>query len=116
MTEPGQRLNRAVAAFARQEFGTPVATIIGLTDILVEDARRIGDDLLASDLGRIRSAGLLLQQQVTQLVDVATQGSLGAGGDFDEVKAKLRHDLRTPLNAIKGYSELIIEAARDSGR
>ena len=35
MTEPGQRLNRAVAAFARQEFGTPVATIIGLTDILV---------------------------------------------------------------------------------
>jgi adenylate cyclase len=116
MTEPGQRLNRAVAAFARQEFGTPVATIIGLTDLLVEDARRIGDDLLASDLGRIHSAGLLLQQQVTQLVDSATQGSLGAGGDFDEVKAKLRHDLRTPLNAIKGYSELIIEAARESGR
>jgi class 3 adenylate cyclase len=115
MTEPGQRLERAVAAFARQEFGAPVATIIGLTEIMIEDARRIGDDLLASDLGRIHSAGLLLQDQVSQLVNLATQGSLDAIGDVDAVKAKLRHDLRTPLNAIKGYSELIIEAARDSG-
>jgi adenylate cyclase len=116
MKEPGQRLERALAAFARQEFGAPVATIIGLTEIMIEDARRIGDDLLASDLGRIHSAGLLLQGQVSQLVDLATQGSLDAIGDTDTVKAKLRHDLRTPLNAIKGYSELIIEAARESGQ
>lgn len=116
MTEPDQRLERAVAAFARQEFGAPVATIIGLTEIMIEDARRIGDDLLASDLGRIHSAGLLLQEQVSQLVDLATHGSLSASGDPDGVKAKLRHDLRTPLNAIKGYSELIIEAAREDGR
>lgn len=114
MTEPGQRLERALAAFARQEFGAPVATIIGLTEIMIEDARRIGDDLLASDLGPIHSAGLLLQDQVSQLVDLATQGSLNATGDINAVKAKLRHDLRTPLNAIKGYSELIIEAARES--
>jgi adenylate cyclase len=114
MTEPGQRLERALAAFARQEFGAPVATIIGLTEIMIEDASRIGDDLLASDLGRIHSAGLLLQDQVSQLIDLATRDSLGAIGDNDAVKAKLRHDLRTPLNAIKGYSELIIEAAREA--
>jgi len=115
MREPGQRLERAVAAFARQEFGAPVATIIGLTELMIEDARRIGDNLLASDLGRIHSAGLLLQDQVSELVDLATQGSLDAIGDTEAVKAKLRHDLRTPLNAIKGYSELIIEGARESG-
>jgi adenylate cyclase len=115
MTEPDQRLERALAAFAREEFGAPVATIIGLTEIMIEDARRIGDDLLASDLGRIHSAGLLLQDQVNQLVNLATQGgSLGSIDDIGGVKAKLRHDLRTPLNAIKGYSELIIEAARES--
>src|SRR3569833_2822927 len=116
MKEPGQRLERALAAIARQEFRAPVATIIGLTEIMIEDARRIGDDLLASDLGRIHSAGLLLQGQVSQLVDLATQGSLDAIGDTDTVKAKLRHDLRTPLNAIKGFSELINEAARESGQ
>jgi adenylate cyclase len=117
MTEPGQRLERALAAFARQEFGAPVATIIGLTEIMIEDARRIGDDLLASDLGRIHSAGRLLQSQVSQLVNLAAQGGpLSASDDIDAVKAKLRHDLRTPLNAIKGYSELIIEAARENGR
>lgn len=116
MTESGQRLERALAAFARQEFGAPIATIIGLTEILIEDARRSGDDLLASDLDRIHSAGLLLQDQLSQLVGLATQRSLGDTGDFAAVKAKLRHDLRTPLNAIKGYSELIMEAARDTGR
>ena len=116
MTEPSQRLERALAAFVRQEFGAPIATITGLTEILIEDARRSRDDPLASDLGRIHSAGLLLQDQLSQLVGLATQGSLRATGDFAAVKAELRHNLRTPLNAIKGYSELIMEAARDTAR
>lgn len=116
MTEPSQRLERALAAFVRQEFGAPIATITGLTEILIEDARRSSDDPLASDLGRIHSAGLLLQDQLSQVVGLATQGSSGATGDFAPVKAELRHNLRTPLNAIKGYSELIMETARDTGR
>jgi adenylate cyclase len=116
MTEPNQRLERALAAFVRQEFGAPIATITGLTEILIEDARRSRDDPLASDLGRIHSAGLLLQDQLSQVVGLATQGSLRATGDFAAVKAELRHNLRTPLNAIKGYSELIMEAARDTAR
>jgi adenylate cyclase len=116
VTEPSQRLERALAAFVRQEFGAPIATITGLTEILIEDARRSRDDPLASDLGRIHSAGLLLQDQLSQVVGLATQGSLRATGDFAAVKAELRHNLRTPLNAIKGYSELIMEAARDTAR
>ncbi len=116
MTEPSQRVERALAAFVRQEFGAPIATITGLTEILIEDARRSRDDPLASDLGRIHSAGLLLQDQLSQVVGLATQGSLRATGDFAAVKAELRHNLRTPLNAIKGYSELIMEAARDTAR
>ena len=75
MTEPSQRLQRAVAAFVRQEFGAPIATITGLTEILIEDARRSEDDPLVSDLDRIHSAGLLLQDQLSQLVSLATQGS-----------------------------------------
>ena len=36
----GGRLDHAVTAFLRQEFGASVAAIIGFVDILLEDARR----------------------------------------------------------------------------
>jgi len=114
--EPNQRLERALAAFVRQDFGAPIATIIGLTEILIEDAQRNGDDQLVSDIDRIHAAGLLLQEQLSRLVDLATQNPFEFAGDFGAFKAKLRHDLRTPLNAVKGYGELIIEDARDNGR
>ncbi|MFI5011880.1 MAG: adenylate/guanylate cyclase domain-containing protein [Hyphomicrobiales bacterium] len=114
-TEPEKRLERALAAFVRQEFGAPIATIIGLTEILLEDARR-GEDPLASDLDRIHSAGLLLQDQLDRLVGLALPASFGNEADLTEFKAKLRHDLRTPLNAVKGYSELIMDEVRDTDR
>src|SRR6202165_2737980 len=116
ITESSERVQRAVAAFVRQEFGAPIATITGLTEILIEDARRSKDVPLVSDLDRIHRAGLLLQDQLNQLVGLATQGSLNATADFAGGKAELRHNLRTPLNAIKGYSELIMEVARDTDR
>ena len=65
---------------------------------------------------RIHSAGLLLREQLGRLVSLATQGSLGTGDDSAALSTTLRHDLRTPLNAVKGYSELIMEDARESGR
>jgi adenylate cyclase len=116
VTDPNQRLQRVISAFVRQEFGTPIATITGLTEIMIEDARRSQDGSLVLDLDRIHSAGLLLQEQLSSLVNLATLGSFGVGEDFTAFKSKLRHDLRTPLNAVKGYSELIIEEARDTGR
>ena len=116
MTEQAQRLERVLAAFVRQEFGAPIATITGLTEILIEDARQSGDDALAADLDRIHAAGLQLHEQLSQLIGVATRGSFEAVENLAAVKAKLRHDLRTPLNAVKGYSELIMEEARETGR
>ena len=116
MTDPDQRLQRARTAFVRQEFAAPIATILELAEILIEDARRSEDKSLVSDLERIHSAGLLLREQLGRLVSLATQGSLGTGDDFAALSTTLRHDLRTPLNAVKGYGELIMEDARDSGR
>lgn len=116
MTDPAQRIERALTAFVRQEFGAPIATIMGLTEILIEDAHSSRDELLVSDLDRIHSAGRLLQEQLDRLVSLATSGGLGAGEDFVALRNTLRHDLRTPLNAVKGYSELILEEARENGR
>jgi adenylate cyclase len=116
VSERDQRLERALSAFVRQEFEAPSATIIGLTEILMDDARQSGDESLLSDLNRIHSAGVQLQEQLSRLINLATRGSFEAGGDVVAFKAKLRHDLRTPLNAVKGYSELVLEEARDTHR
>lgn len=116
VTDPAQRVERALTAFVRQEFGAPIATIMGLTEILIEDAHSSRDESLVSDLDRIHSAGRLLQEQLDRLVSLATSGGLGAGEDSLALRNTLRHDLRTPLNAVKGYSELILEEARENGR
>jgi len=116
VTDPNKRLQRVIAAFVRQEFGAPITTIVGVTEILIEDARRGGDQAYVSDLERIRAAGLSLQEQLGTLVKLATEGALGKDQDPAEFKSRLRHNLRTPLNAVKGYGELIVEDARDSGR
>ena len=104
----GGRLEHALAAFLRQEFGASVAAIIGFVEILIEDAGRHGLEGYLPDLERMRSAATQLSTLVTQAVD-----GFGSGpGDT----AALRHDLRTPLSAIKGYGELLVEEAQDGGQ
>jgi adenylate cyclase len=103
-----ERLERAVAAFLRQEFGASVAAIIGFIDILIEDAREHEFAEFAPDLERMRAAAVQLSAQIAQAVE-----GLGEG---KQETARLRHDLRTPLNAIKGYGELLVEEAQEAGR
>jgi adenylate cyclase len=104
----GGRLEHALAAFLRQEFGASVAAIIGFLDILIEDAHRPDLADYLADLQRMREAGAQLSALIARAVDTAR-------GD-DAETARLRHELRTPLNAIKGYGELLVEEARESGR
>jgi adenylate cyclase len=102
------RLEYALAAFLRQEFGASVAAIIGFVDILLEDAHRHDIADVVPDLQRMRAAGEQLSALIAQLVDGSQEG--------ESATARLRHELRTPLNAIKGYGELLVEEARDGGR
>jgi class 3 adenylate cyclase/signal transduction histidine kinase len=115
MSNPDLHLYRVLSAFVRQEFGGPITTIVGLSEILIEDARSGGYHAHQTDLDRIHSAGVSLQEQLRTLVNLAMRPAAN-GQDLAQFKSKLRHDLRTPLNAIKGYSELIIEDALDSGQ
>jgi adenylate cyclase len=101
------RLEHAVAAFLRQEFGASVAAIIGFVDILIEEARGHGLGEFVPDLERMREAGAQLSVLIARVADFSQRGG-------DEI-ARLRHELRTPLNAIKGYGELLVEEAQDSG-
>jgi adenylate cyclase len=104
----GGRLEHAVAAFRRQEFGASVAAIIGFIDILIEDARRQKHEEFISDLDRMRLAAT----QLSALIDKAVAD--GSPGEFSD-RSYLRHELRTPLNAVKGYGELLSEEIGEGG-
>lgn len=99
------RFERAVAAFLRQEFGSSVTAVLGFLDILIEDARRQDLEEFVLDLERMRLAGEQLSKLIAEAVSSPPHDTVG-----------LRHELRTPLNAIKGYAELLVEEARESGR
>jgi adenylate cyclase len=105
------RLEQAVAAFLRQEFGASVSAILGFVDILLEDARSRRLDDTVPDLERMRTAGTQLAALIARLVAPESQED---GAATELATFKLRHDLRTPLTAIKGYGELLLEEAQGS--
>ena len=102
----GGRVGYAITAVLRQEFGAPVAAIIGFLDILLEDARRNELGEFTPDLERMRDAAGQLSELIAEVAHFSQEGDL----------TKLRHELRTPLNAIKGYGELLVEEAQDEGQ
>ncbi len=93
------RLDRAAAAFVRQEFSAPVAAIVGFTEILREDARRRRLDNLVDDIEQIGDAGEQLRGLLTDLLETRSAPTGVAAED------KMRHDLRTPLSAIRRHGE-----------
>jgi class 3 adenylate cyclase len=101
------RLERAVVAFLRQEFGSSVTAITGFIDILVEDASRQGHMDLVPDLERMRAAAEQLSALIAQTIDLSPRDP--------DATARLRHQFRTPLNAIKGYGELLVEELNETG-
>jgi class 3 adenylate cyclase len=103
----GGRLEHALAAFLRQEFGSSVAAIIGFIHILLDDARVQNLDKVVGDLERMRQAAV----QLSALIDDAVMSGLAGNATH---RADLHHKVRTPLNAIKGYGELLVEEASET--
>src|SRR5436853_985576 len=104
--QDAKRVQRALLAHLRQEFIAPAAAIVGYTEILIEDAKKLSLDAYLSDLERIHSAGQSLH---ALLQSVLAHEHTDDTVIFDQ--SKLRHDLRTPINAIKGYGEMLVEDA-----
>jgi adenylate cyclase len=104
----GERLNRALTVFLRQELQAPAIAITDFLDIIIENASGGSRDDLLADLERMRTASVRLNAFVTDLVQ-DTPSIPQQREPFEEFYRRIRHDLRTPLNAIKGYSELLIE-------
>jgi class 3 adenylate cyclase len=105
------RVQKALLAYLRQDLTAPASAISGYVEILIDDAKGLSLDSYLPDLERIRTAGSNLS---ALLQSALAQGQSGDSGAFNQ--DKLRHDLRTPINAIKGYGEMLMEDAADSGQ
>jgi adenylate cyclase len=108
------RHERALLAFVRQDISAPVAAIVGFAEILIDDARRQGIGDIVPDLEKIHRAGLQLRELLATLLEPTSLTSR-IGSDFAAFRGQLRHDLRTPLNGVKGYAEMLLEDAGESG-
>lgn len=109
------RIERALLAHVRHEFGAPAAAIVDYARMLLADAGRFGLDQMIEDLGRIRTAGETLNGLVANLLDPSQWANRPEGDDIESFRTRLRHDLRTPINAVKGYGEMLAEDARAEG-
>ena len=106
--QSGERLNRALAAYLRQEVQAPATAVTEFLGMIIEEARGQNFAHMLPDLDRMHIASVKLNTFVKGLIDSSTSG-LALHESEEEFHRRLRHDLRTPLNAIMGYSELLIE-------
>ena len=65
---PGERLNRALRAYLRQELQAPATAITEFLDIIIEDARAGNVDHVLPDLTRMRTASVQLNAFVQSLL------------------------------------------------
>lgn len=112
---PGERLNRALRAYLRQELQAPATAITEFLDIIIEDARAGNVDHVLPDLTRMRTASVQLNAFVQSLLQDTSFNRHYYDESFEGFHRRLRHDLRTPLNAIKGYSEMLVEDMQEDG-
>lgn len=111
MTAINDFQRQAIAAHVAQRLAGPARAILSFQELLIEQARDLGLLHTKSDIDRIGAAARQLNNLIDSLLD-GTACALEEGAA--EAEARFRHDLRTPLNAIIGYSEMILEEARDS--
>jgi adenylate cyclase len=114
--EGSQRAHRALLSKLRHDLRTPINAILGYSEILTEEAHDRGDASMLPDLEKIHAAGAELLVLVTEIL---ANDRIAAGQvDFDlvGVGADLQYRLRTPTDAVFGYSELLLEEARERGQ
>jgi adenylate cyclase len=110
-----QRARRVELASMRQQLLAPADAIVGYSEMLREEAVRIGGDGIIEDLGRIGASAQALHDLVDLQLGEKAARELIQTADTDAAQKILRHDLRNPLNAIKGYGEMLLEDLEDLG-
>jgi signal transduction histidine kinase len=110
------RTRRAFLAHLRHELRTPLNAIIGYSEMLMEDARDLGQEDFISNLENIHSAGSQLLALVNDILNPAKIEAALTELELEALGTKLCYELRTRLNDIIGFSEMLLEDAEDLGQ
>ncbi len=110
-----KRSDTALLANLRTGLRMPVHAVIEYSGMLLEDAKKQGQDNFIPDLKKIHALGKDLRALVDESLDEIKIDTAKTEKEFEEFSVNLRHELRTPLNAIIGYSELLLEDAAADG-
>src|SRR5882757_7205734 len=113
--------NKNYAVRAVKTYGDEIGRLIdGFNTMLSEIQQR--DTALQSTNGELKTRTQELEQEVFQRKQTQEEllSAKHAAEDANRAKstflANMSHELRTPLNAIIGYSEMLEEETRDSGK
>jgi signal transduction histidine kinase/CheY-like chemotaxis protein len=113
--------NRNYEVRARKSYGDEIGSLIDgfntmLSEIQQRDtALRGANDQLKSRTGELEKEILYRKQTQEELLN-AKHAAEEASRAKSSFLANMSHELRTPLNAIIGYSEMLEEETRESGK
>jgi adenylate cyclase len=109
----GDLAQRMILSTIRHELRTPLNAIIGYSEMLLEDAEDLGQDVFIADLKNINAAGNEMLGIVNEILDPSHIETGRTDLDLKDLEARLTHALRTPLHAVVGYSEMLVESAKE---
>jgi CheY-like chemotaxis protein len=111
-----ERIHRAFLANLRHELRTPLNAVIGYSEMLLEDAEDEGLEDSIPDLQKIHAAGKELLAVINDILDPAKVKAGKLDVDLETLEANLRHELLALINSVIGYSEMLLENAKDEGQ
>ena len=106
----------AVLSNLRHELCTLLNTIIGYSEMLLEDARDAGTKIYLSGLEKALAAGNQLFVLVDEILQPAKIEVDRENLDLKAIGAKLRHKLNNPVNTIISSSEMLLVIAKKQGQ
>lgn len=116
LNDESERTRRAQLSKLRHDLRTPINAILGYSEILMEDAQDRADTAILPDLEKIHAAGKELLARVNDVLDNEKIAAGEWDGDIETLASNLHYQLRTPTDAVIGYSELLLEDARERGQ
>ena len=107
---------RIILSNVRHELRTPLNAIIGYSEMLMEDAEDLGQEVLISDLKKICSGGKETLALLNEILDPANMEIEEGDKYWESLEDKLEHLLGPALEAIQGTSESLVTRVKNVGQ
>jgi signal transduction histidine kinase len=107
---------RIILSNVRHELRTPLNAIIGYSEMLMEDAEDLGQEVLTSELKKICSGGKETLGLLNEILDPANMEKEEGDKYWENLEDKLEHLLGPPLEAIQGTSESLVTRVKNVGQ